>query len=187
MAGRRRAAQPRWLADHDCDAQGHRPGPTRAHPPRQAEEGGNAARSGVVRAARHRRRPPPAHLHLLSSGVVHGSARGSDATHGRRLDGAGDRSRLPRAGVGNGATDHPSEDEDQAGSHPVSASEGAGPSSAHLWCAGRPVSRVQRGVPRDRPRNRTSPPGSDDRGDPAHSTGARPPPGGRGGRWVCWR
>ena len=70
---------------------------------------------------RHRRRAAPIDLHLLSPRARDAGQGGADAAHGRRSDGARDRPRLPGAGEHHGTADHPSEGQDQGGSHPLSS------------------------------------------------------------------
>lgn len=48
-----------------------------------------------------------------------------------------------------------------------------------LWRTGRPLSRLQRGLPGDQPRHRSRPSRPHRRGDPAHSPDPCPPAGGR--------
>ena len=169
MAGRRRPAEPRRLADDHRQPQGHRPDPARAQARRQAAGGADVVRRRPARAARrHRRRPAPAHLHLLSPGARDGDPRRADAAHGRRSDHARDRPRLPGAGGRHGPADHPCEGQDQGGSHPVSGAVRGGSPGTRLRRPRRPVPRLQRGLPGDRPRHRSRPSRPDRRGDPAH-------------------
>ena len=94
VAGRRRPAQPRRVADHDRQPQGDRPDPAREQARRQAPGGADAVRRRPARAARrHRRRPAPADLHLLPPGPRDGGAGRPDAADGRRADRARDRAR----------------------------------------------------------------------------------------------
>ena len=156
VAGRRRAAQPRRLADHHRQPQGHRPDPAREQARRQAEGGADAVRRRPARAARrHRRRAAPADLHLLPPGARDGGPGRADAAHGRRADRARDRPRLPGAGGRDGPADHPREGQDQGGPHPVPGAVRGGPPGARLRRARRPLPRLQRGLPGDRPRHRS--------------------------------
>ena len=180
VAGRRRSSQPRRLADHHRHPQGHRPDPARAQARRQAGGGSDVARRRPTRASRrHRRRPAPADLHLLSPGARDGDPRGADAADGRRADRARDRPRLPDAGDRHGAADHPREGQDQGGPHPVPGAVGGGSPGTRLGRARRPLPRLQRGLPGERPRHRSRPSRPDRRGDPAHAPGPCPHAGGR--------
>ena len=58
-------------------------------------------------------------LHLLPPGAGDGGAGRADAAHGRRAHRAGDRPCLPGAGDRDGPADHPREDQDQGGPHPL--------------------------------------------------------------------
>ena len=64
----------------------------------EAEQGAGRARSGCRARRRHRRRPPAAHLHGLSSRAFHRGARGAHASLARRPDHRRDCARLPRSG-----------------------------------------------------------------------------------------
>ena len=73
--------------------------------------------------------------------------------------------------------------QDQGGSHPVSGAVRGGSPGTRLRRPRRPLPRLQRGLPGDRPRHRSRPSRPDRRGDPAHPAGPRPHAGGRrGGR-----
>ena len=89
---------------------------------------------------------------------------------GRAFLGARDR---------DGTADHPGEGQDQGGSHPVSGAIGGGSPGPRLRRARRPLPRLQRGLPGDRPRYRSRTSRADRRGDPAHSPGPCPPSRGR--------
>ena len=130
-------------------------------------------------ARRHRRRAAPADLHLLSPGARDGDPRGADAAHGRRSDGARDRPRLPGAGDHHGAADHPREGQDQGGSDPLPGAVRGGSPGTRLRRARRPLPRLQRGLPGDRPRHRSGTSRPDRRGDPAHPPDPCPHAGGR--------
>ena len=100
-----------------------------------------------------------------------------------RSDRARDRACLPGAGEHHGAADHPREGQDQGGSHPLPGAVRGGSPGPRLRRARRPVPRLQRGLPGDRPRHRSRASRPDRRGDPAHPPGPGPHAGGRrGGR-----
>ena len=89
---RRRTSQPRRLADHHRQAQGHRPHPAREQARGQAEGGSDVVRRRPARACRrHRRRAAAADLHLLSPCARDADSRDADAAHGRRSDRGRDR------------------------------------------------------------------------------------------------
>jgi len=69
--------------------------------------------------------------------------------------------------------------QDQSGAHPLSRAVRRGSPGTRLQCAHRPVPRVQRGLPGDRPRHRSGTSRPDRRGDPAHSPDPCPPAGRR--------
>ena len=94
--------------------------------------------------------------------------------HGRRSDDARDRPRVPGAGGHDGPADHPGQGQDQGGSHPVSGAIRGGSPRTRLGRPRRPLPRLQRGLPGDRPRHRTRPSRPDGRGDPAHPPDPRP-------------
>src|ERR671910_2124376 len=108
-----------------------------------------------------------------------GSPRGADAAHGRRSDRARDRPCLPGAGDGHGSADHPREGQDQSGTHPLSRAVRRGPPGPRLRSTRRPLPRLQRGLPGDRPRHRSPTSRPDRRGDPAHPPDPCPPAGRR--------
>jgi hypothetical protein len=59
-------------------------------------------------------------LHVLPPRAGDGQPRGAHVTHGRWSERPRDRPSLPGAGDRHGAADHPREDQDQGGRHPIS-------------------------------------------------------------------
>ena len=71
------------------------------------------------------------------------------------------------------------EGQDQGGSHPLPGAVRGGSPGTRLRRTRRPVPRLQRGLPGDRPRHRSRTSRPDRRGDPAHAPDPGPPAGRR--------
>ena len=120
VAGRRSAAEPRWLDHDDRSQSGHRSPPSRGARARAPRACGRRRRRTVGRRGRARgRRSTPPDLHLLPPGPLDRGADRVDAAAARWPQHGRGGARLPGRRTDDGQATGPGKAQDQGGPHPV--------------------------------------------------------------------